>query len=173
VNERDELTEDGRWASRLRVDQPLLIAEGFRQGVFPGDASLLAAIIAVFVSEREMDDRMDSRFTPRPLIRAYELMSRRLSPFLNDMLACGFEGRAFRLRPAAAMHMWARGNPWERVVAAAEMEEGDLAVLILRTADNLRHIAGLAEFFPEAAAAAGRAVERILREPVIMEQVGG
>ncbi len=173
VNERDELTEDGRWASRLRVDQPLLIAEGFRQGVFPGDPSLLAAIIAVFVSERETDDRMDSRLTPKPLIRAYQLLSRRLSPFLNDMLACGFEGRAFHLRPAAAMHMWARGNPWERVVAAAEMEEGDLAMLILRTADNLRHIAGLAEFFPEAAAAARRAVERILREPVTMEQVGG
>ena len=173
VDERDELTEDGRWASRLRVDQPLLIAEGFRQGVFPGDPSLLAAIIAVFVSERETDDRMDSRLTPKPLIRAYQLLNRRLSPFLNDMLACGFEGRAFHLRPAAAMHMWARGNPWERVVAAAEMEEGDLAMLILRTADNLRHIAGLAEFFPEAAAAAGRAVERILREPVTMEQVGG
>jgi hypothetical protein len=53
------------------------------------------------------------------------------------------------------------------VLEAAETEEGDLAMLILRTADNLRHIAGLAEFFPEVAAAAGKAVERMLREPVV------
>jgi superfamily II RNA helicase len=167
VNERDELTEDGRWASRLRVDQPLLIAEGFRQGVFPRDPALLAAIIAVFVSEREADDRIDPRLLTKTLIRAYQLMTRRLSPLLKDMLASGFEGREFYLRPAAAVNAWARGSPWERVLEAAETEEGDLAMLILRTADNLRHIAGLAEFFPEAAAAAGKAVERMLREPVV------
>jgi len=170
VNQRDELTEDGRWASRLRVDQPLLIAEGFRQGVFPSDPALLAAIMAVFVSERETEDRIDSRLLTKTLVRAYQRMARRLSPFLKRMLACGFEGRAFHLRPAVAMHLWAKGSPWERLVEIAEMEEGDLAVLVLRTADNLRHIAGLAEFFPEAAAAAGRATERILREPVILEQ---
>jgi superfamily II RNA helicase len=65
------------------------------------------------------------------------------------------------------MYAWARGGSWEHALQAAEMEEGDLAMLILRTADNLRHIAGLAEFFPEAAAAATRAVERLLREPVV------
>jgi superfamily II RNA helicase len=85
------------------------------------------------------------------------------------MLAHGFEGRAFYLRPAAAMHAWAKGGSWERVVEASEMEEGDLAMLILRTADNLRHIADLKEFFPETAAAAGRAVDRIVREPVADE----
>jgi hypothetical protein len=40
-------------------------------------------------------------------------------------------------------------------------------MLILRTADNLRHVAGLAEIFPEAAGAAARAAEMILREPVV------
>ncbi len=167
VDERDELTEDGRWASRLRVDQPLLIAEGFRQGVFPRNPALLAALVAVIINERESDDRIDPRFLTRDLVRCYRLMAERLSPFLKRMQAGGFEGRAFHPRPAAALHAWARGSSWEHAVEAAEMEEGDLAMLILRTADNLRHIAGLAEFFPEAAAAAGRAVERVLREPVV------
>jgi superfamily II RNA helicase len=173
VNQRDELTEDGRWASRLRVDQPLLVAEGFRQDVFPADPALLAAVVAVFVSEREADERIDAHFLTKPLIRAYQLMTRRLSPFLKELLAGGFEGRGFYLRPAAAIHLWARGGPWERAVAAAEMEEGDLAMLILRTADHLRHVAGLAEFFPRTASAASRAVERMLREPVLSEQYGG
>ena len=53
VNHRNELTEDGLWASRLRVDQPLLLAEGFRHGAFPeNDAALLTAAIAVFVNEK-------------------------------------------------------------------------------------------------------------------------
>ena len=50
---------------------------------------------------------------------------------------------------------------------AAEMEEGDLAMLILRTADNLRHIRDLGRVFPEAAASAARAIELILRDPVM------
>jgi ATP-dependent RNA helicase HelY len=167
VNEHDELTEDGRWASRLRVDQPLLIAEGFRQNAFPRDSALLAAIVAVFVNEREVDERIDSRFLTKTLIRTYQRMADRLAPFLKNLIDGGFEGRMFYLRPAAAMYAWARGGTWEHALEAAEMEEGDLAMLVLRTADNLRHISGLAEFFPEAAAAATRAVERLLREPVV------
>ena len=169
VNERDDLTEDGRWASRLRVDQPLLIAEGFRQGAFPREPALMAAIIAVFVNERETDDRIEPQFLTQALMRSYQLVTRNLLPFLQKMRDGGFEARPFYLRPAAAMHAWAKGNRWEQVVEAAEMEEGDLAMLILRTADNLRHVAGLAKIFPEAAGAAARAAEMILREPVIYE----
>jgi len=39
-------------------------------------------------------------------------------------------------------------------------------MLILRTADNLRHIRNLKDFFPEAATAAAEGIEKILREPV-------
>lgn len=46
------------------------------------------------------------------------------------------------------------------------MAEGNLAMLILRTADNLRHIRGLYEVFPEAAETAGKAIELIMRDPV-------
>jgi superfamily II RNA helicase len=169
VNERDELTDDGRWASRLRVDQPLLIAEGFRRSAFPRDPALLAAIIAVFVNERETDDRIEPHFLTNPLVRSYQRVADKLSPFLRCLLAGGFEAREFYLRPAAAMHTWAKGGSWEQTLEAAEMGEGDLAMLILRTADNLRHIAGLAEFFPEAAASATRAVARLLRDPVIWD----
>jgi hypothetical protein len=49
------------------------------------------------------------------------------------------------------------------------MEEGDLVMLILRTADNLRHIRGLRQTFPDAAEAAQQAIELILREPVLFE----
>jgi hypothetical protein len=49
------------------------------------------------------------------------------------------------------------------------MEEGDLAMLILRTADNLRHIRGLKDVFPEVAQTASVAIEKIMRDPVVNE----
>jgi hypothetical protein len=49
------------------------------------------------------------------------------------------------------------------------MEEGDLVMLILRTADNLRHIRALRQVFPDAAETADRAIELILREPVVFD----
>jgi len=168
VNDREELTEEGLWASRLRVDQPLMVAEGFRQGLFPqDDPALLTAMITVFVNEKETDDRLDKRLVPKALLACYQRMTRRISPFLQEMLDGGFEARGLYLRPAAALFSWANASPWERVVRISEMEEGDLAMLVLRTADNLRHVRGLAEVFPQAAESAAKGLELILRDPVV------
>jgi ATP-dependent RNA helicase HelY len=42
-------------------------------------------------------------------------------------------------------HAWASGFPWENVINAYGMAEGNLAMLMMRTADNLRHTANLVE----------------------------
>ncbi len=42
-------------------------------------------------------------------------------------------------------------------------------MLILRSADNLRHIQALTYVFPEAAVTAKRAVQLILKYPVVMD----
>jgi superfamily II RNA helicase len=73
------------------------------------------------------------------------------------------------LRPAAAIYAWAAGQPWEKVLGMAEMEEGDLAMLILRTADNLRHIRSLKRVFPEAGLTSATSIDLIMRSPVAME----
>ena len=47
VDAQQRLTEDGQWASHLRIDQPLIVAEGLRLDLFPReDPVLLAAIMA-------------------------------------------------------------------------------------------------------------------------------
>jgi len=53
------------------------------------------------------------------------------------------------------------------VIKATGFAEGDMATLILLTADNLRQIASLKDTYPEIAACAYRAREAILREPVL------
>ncbi|MGD9138721.1 MAG: DEAD/DEAH box helicase [Desulfobacterales bacterium] len=168
VNTEYELTRDGQWASQLRVDQPLLIAEGFRSGVFPqSDPDMLAAVIAAFVYDRESDDRNIEKLVSDSLRETFVKVTGALKPFAAQMTKNKFEVRSLQLRPAVTVHAWARGESWERVMKIAEMEEGDLAMLIVRTADNLRHIRGLKDVFPEAAQAASLAIARIMREPVL------
>ena len=170
VTTDNELTTDGRWAAQLRVDQPLLIAEGFRRGIFPQtEPEILAGIIASFVNERETDDYINKNLVPDALLKAFSKVSRGLKPFAAKMKQRSFEVRSLQLRPAATLCTWARGQPWENVLKIAAIEEGDLAMLILRTTDNLRHIRNLKDVFPEAAATAGKGIEMILREPVVNE----
>jgi ATP-dependent RNA helicase HelY len=169
VSAGDDLTPDGNWASQLRVDQPLLIAEGFRKAVFPEhNSNLLAAMIASFVNERETDDRIKKDLVPDSLAQAFSKLSKGLKPFQSRMAKSGFEVRPLYFRPAVAIYAWAQGESWERVVTIAEIEEGDLAMLIFRTADNLRHIRNLKDVFPEAAETAAEAIDGIMREPVVM-----
>jgi superfamily II RNA helicase len=171
VSAEDELTADGSWASRLRVDQPLLIAEGFRKQIFPQhDGDLLAALIASFVNERETDDRIQKRQVADSLARAFSKLSKGLRPFAARMAKGGFEVRPLYFRPAVAIFAWVRGESWDEAVGIAEMEEGDLAMLVVRTADNLRHIRHLKDVFPEAAATAAEAIDKIMREPVSNDQ---
>ena len=166
----NELTRDGQWASQLRVDQPLLIAEGFRRGVLPqSDPEMLAAVIASFVNEREVDERISRKFVPDSLEEAFLKVTGALKPFAARMAQSKFDVRPLQLRPAATLYAWARGQSWEVALRIAEMEEGDLAMLISRTADNLRHIRGLKDVFPEAAQTATISIEKIMREPVLNE----
>ena len=168
VTAAGELTEDGKWASQLRVDHPLLIAECFRQELFPNtQPDLLAAIIASFVNERESDDRLAKKIMPKTLKQTFSKLTRNLNPFARRMHSAGFDVRPLYLRPAAAVYAWATGKSWENALSISEVEEGDLAMLILRTADNLRHIRSLHRTFPDAAESAAEAIDLILREPVV------
>jgi ATP-dependent RNA helicase HelY len=162
------LTEDGKWASQLRIDQPLLIAEGFKLGLFPeNDPAELAAMICLFVNEREADDRFKKAELPSGFTANFFRVKTGLTPFAKLMYERGFPVRPLFMRPALTIFEWASGQSWEQVLRISELAEGDLASLILRTADNLRHIRALKDVFPKAAENAGKAMELILRDPVV------
>lgn len=162
------LTDAGRWASQLRVDQPLVIAEGLRLGILPrSHPALLAALVAAFAHERGAEDEVDERMLTRDLERAFITVKRGLGPYMRRLAHWEFGVRPLSLRGAAAVHAWARGWSWDQVVSRSGMTEGDLAMLVARTADNLRHIRTLTSVFPQAASSAGQAVELIMREPVV------
>jgi superfamily II RNA helicase len=169
VDTENRLTEDGIWASRLRIDTPLLVAEGFRLNLFPkDDPALLAAIISSFVNEKEFsDDSREKKHTPKKLISTFVKIKRLLTPFAHRMLDTGFDVSPLFLQPAVTIYSWAMGKDWDEICEHSGLAEGDLSRLILRTADNLHHIANLTEPFPEEAESARKAKELIMREPVV------
>jgi superfamily II RNA helicase len=172
VTQDNTLTESGMWASRLRIDQPLLLAEGFRLGILPeSDPGLLAAIVAAFVNERETHDRIDKKHYPKNLLKTFSRTKTGLTPLAFEMTRNGFFVPPLFFRPAVCIYAWALQCSWAKALQLAEIEEGDLAMLILRTADNLRHIKALRRVFPQAAETADKAIELILREPVVMDYV--
>jgi superfamily II RNA helicase len=167
VTSTGQLTEVGMWASQLRVDQPLLIAEGLRKGVLPrSDPAILAAIIASFVNEQQTDDQLAGIRPPRAIERSFVAAQRSLKSLIAHMASWGFETRPLYIAPAVTLYAWACGRSWPEVIRDAGLAEGDLAMLISRTADNLRHIRTLGDVFPQVAATAGQAVELLIREPV-------
>ena len=171
VDAADRLTDDGIWASQLRVDQPLLVAECLRRELLPqGDAAQMAGVFACFVNEKETDDRLEGRLVPNRLKKTVGRIHKKLTGFARHMKSRGFDVRDLYLRPAAMTHAWAAGYPWEHVAKDYGMPEGNLAMLMMRTADNLRHTANLTDVFPEAAATAREAIGLIMRSPVIEDE---
>jgi hypothetical protein len=65
--------------------------------------------------------------------------------------------------------MWAGNVGWTRITNKLKIADGDLAMLISRTADNLRQIASLKDTHPDVARCASAARQAILREPVVFE----
>jgi len=170
VDDQDRLTDNGRWASKLRLDQPLLIAECLRRDVLPRtDEKLFAAVIAPFVYDGDQEAGVPEKKIPRKLRSASQRVALAVKPLIGRMKAEGFAVTRQYFWPAYAIYTWAQGNNWDQIIRTTGLTDGDLAMLVLRTADNLRQITSLGDTHPDTAAVAARARECILREPVVME----
>lgn len=169
VDEEDRLTSDGLWASQLRVDQPLLIAEAIRQGAFEGtDPELLAGGLAPFVWDRSQEVALTTHQRPdlSPVHRRVDRLRRAVRGIRRLKQMRGFETPHLLFWPSAALYLWAQGWEWDMLTRIVTADEGDLASLIMRTADHLRQVANLEKTHPDLALTAQDAIRRILREPV-------
>lgn len=172
VNETGILTEDGVWTSQLRVDQPLLIAQSLRAGLFPESSpAMLAAMISIFVYDGDTEGNFDRHSLPKLLRQAFARLVESLAPFSKTMTKKGFKVPALLFTPAVAVYLWGIDTPWEHVRSKSGLAEGDLAMLILRTVDNLKHIVALEKVFPQAARSAENAISLLLRDPVFVEEL--
>ena len=169
VEAEGELTEDGRWTSQLRLDHPLLIAAGIREKAWPEEnPALLASMVAPFVVDKEMtSDALPVRIAPE-LAQYWLGLEAAIEPLKTRLQTAGFPTPRLNLRPALAIHAWATSNDWDLAVELYGHDPGDMAMLVFRTADNLRQIANLRETHPKLGPTATAAVALILKEPVIV-----
>jgi superfamily II RNA helicase len=172
VDEADRLTPDGDWASKLRLDHPLIIAEAIRRGSFDGvSPEIMAGGIAPFVWDRvqELEFRIRSPLDLAEMEQVFYRILSRIEGIRELKARRHFENPPVLFWPAAAVFLWARGVPWDGLMAFIPVDEGDLASLVIRTADHLRQVANLEETHPELSLVAKTGVELILREPVLVE----
>jgi superfamily II RNA helicase len=172
IDEEGHLTEDGMWASKLRLDQPILISECIRKGIFPEDEpEILAALIAPFVMDRDRpgDQQLSSLIWRHQTVATpFFKMLQSLKTLREHLQSEGFGTPPMPFWTVVTLYHWARGAEWDELQQIAGMDEGDLAMVILRTADHLRQIESLAETHPRLAASARNAIDRVLREPVLV-----
>jgi ATP-dependent RNA helicase HelY len=172
VDETDHLTSDGEWASKLRLDHPLLIAEGIRKGGFDAvSPPVMAGCLAPFVWDRfaDMDLAVKVPAELSEMWEAFQTLLDRIEGIRGLKARRGFENPQILFWPAAALFMWAKGVSWEELMRTLSVDEGDMTSLIVRTADHLRQVINLEASHPELAATATEAMALILREPVLVE----
>lgn len=175
VDENNRLTTDGFWASKLRLDYPLLIAELIRKGTITGlRPELVAASLAPFVWDRshEVFIKIRGRFGIQEYEDLYERILEDLLELLDKLEANRFPIPQIPFWPGVAVYAWANGVAWKELMGMLRADEGDVAALIIRTIDHLRQVANLRDTHRELADAAERAIELLMREPVYMEQEG-
>lgn len=171
VNGTDRLTSDGTWASKLRLDHPLLIAEGIRRGGFDGASpEVMAGCIAPFVWDRaqEPELKVKSPVPTHDMEAAFERLCDHIEEIRRLQIKRGFKNPPILFWPSAALYLWARGVPWEQLLHVIPIDEGDMASLIMRTADHLRQVTNLETTHPALALVAKKAITLIMREPVYL-----
>jgi superfamily II RNA helicase len=171
VDETDRLTGDGIWASKLRLDHPLLIGEAIRKGGFSELSSeIMAGCIAPFVWDRiqEVELTLKSPIDLNPCEKAFWRILEQIEDIRRLKVKRGFEDPPILFWPAAAIFLWAKGVSWDRLLSFIPVDEGDMASLIVRTADHLRQVTNLKETHPELTTDSKKAIELILREPVLI-----
>ena len=169
VDKENDLTWEGRCAAQLRLDHPVLVAEAIRAGSFEGvSPAILAGMIATFVVEGDRREELEGelRVSHRDLSKRITRMKRDLKDLIRLLKRRGFDAPEIPLWPAAAIYLWAKGVSWEALLRTVSLEDGDMAMMIIRTADHLNQFVGLRASHPGLAEVADMAVPLILREPV-------
>ncbi len=167
VDAQERLTADGRWASRLRLEHPILLAEAIRRGALEGrPVAVLAGLVAPFVTDREKELYLPAKGLEE-VADAFDELVGSIHGMAMLMQGWGFPVPALQFWPAAALYLWGKGVDWQELRKAIPLDEGDCVSLIVRTADHLRQVCDLSETHPHLALTARLALRRIQREPAI------
>jgi len=149
----------------------LLIAEAIRRGAMDAvTPAILAGSLAPFVWDKPQEIllHITEAISLGPMEETFHRVLEEIRIIRTRKAARGFESPPILFWPAVALYGWSKGMGWDQLLALAPVDEGDMASLIMRTADHLRQVTNLAETHPRLAATAEEAIRRIQREPVYL-----
>jgi superfamily II RNA helicase len=160
-------TPDGRWAAKLRVDNAVFVGELIRAGIFDVESPrhLAALCGAIAAEDREFALYEQTRadyLRPLRQVRSIAYAIADVQARYDNYCAMTIDYDAGQL-----LWAWADGQcKWENLLEMTEAVEGDVARLLLRTADLLGQLAGLSASHPKLAEQAQAAIYAIRRPPV-------
>jgi len=169
VDQENRLTNEGVWASRLRVDQPLLLAHYICEGLLDDQTpALVAAMLAPFVNDRGKDIQISLHGFEDSMLKArFNRLMDSIKPLLKSLKSAGFPTPALSFWPMWTIYQWARGADWNELIGWLGLDEGDMAMLVFRTADHLRQVTDLKDVYPGLALCSYAAIDLIIREPIL------
>jgi ATP-dependent RNA helicase HelY len=173
--EEQDVTEHGRRLARLYSESDLLAAECLRHGVWRGlQPAELAAVVSALVYEARRDGPAEARVPIGPIGDALRETARLWASIEEDER----RHRLDRTREPDAgfawpVYRWARGEPLERVLAAAEANgqellAGDFVRWCRQVIDLLDQIRDVVRGDDPVGAVAGKAAAAIRRGVVAM-----
>ena len=101
------------------------------------------------------------------LYERYFMLLRGIQGVKMRLQSWGFATPPLPFWTVVTLYLWAQGQDWESVRDVTRIDEGDLVMLIVRTADHLNQIESLSDTHPTLAESARTARIAIMREPVI------
>jgi len=101
------------------------------------------------------------------LWRHFRRMIKKLKPLGESMITRGFDPPPIMFWPCAAVFLWAQGVDWSELIVHISADEGDLSMLILRTADHLRQLRSLGDEMPHLASTSDQALHLLVRPPLL------
>lgn len=153
-------TELGKWALLIRHEHFLVLAEVIRRKLYPLSPAELAGWAGALTSGHS-PRRIVSSLELCPLLNLaaeLEKLEKRKGIFTAQFSPTEAWGKG------AAVKLWAEGEEWEKIVAEAEIEEGDFQWLVLQAAELLHQ---LEELPLPIATPASKARNLLLRAPAL------
>ncbi|MBL8149289.1 MAG: hypothetical protein JNN15_05120 [Blastocatellia bacterium] len=161
-------TTDGIWASKLRVENTLFVAELMRAGYFEtDDARLLAGLVgALAASDREID--VEYQEGEEVLIPHFKIATKTSHKLAHAQGRAGLYFPIILDQDAArVVWLWADDHlRWKDMFEQLRADEGDIVRLILRTSDILGQLTYLKNTHRQLAELARDAITLIRRPPI-------
>lgn len=168
LNANDRPTEQGVITSRVRAENEFAVTEVINRGILNElSPSALAGVICAMTNDSNRENLYANLdHSPQAQQAMFDIL-KELKRITKLQERHGVDVPVL-LNPVASglVEAWAEGLPWERLMGATNISEGDLVRIIRRSADLLRqlsHIEGIPE---ELVRNARNAAKLIVRDPV-------